>query len=1106
MHISLSSVISSFGSAAKAKLANTSAVGEPEEQLRAPLELLLADLAELCGFTRQSVVAVGESSISDLKTRPDYAVTVSGAQVGFIEVKAPGKGADPRKFRSPHDKSQWDKLKCLPNVIYTDGNEFSLWQNGELVESIVRLDGDIESSGNHLKGPDALLTLFNDFLHWTPIPPRDAEQLAKTSARLCKFLREEVVEQLASGSTALPVLAAGWRKMLFPEATDAQFADGYAQAVTFGLLVARAKNISLHDGLNNAASQLGATNSLIGTALRVLTEEVERESSLKTSIATMTRVLDVVDWPTISKGSGDAWLYFYEDFLSTYDNVLRKKTGSYYTPPEVVDPMVKLVDEVLRSPARFNLPDGLATRDVKIADPAVGTGTFVLGLLRRLASTATERYGQGAAAGEINAALDRIFAFEMQLGPFAVAQLRIFAEVVELTGAAPTASLKMFVTDTLGNPDAGDEWLPNTYAPIAESRKAANEIKKNVPITVVIGNPPYKEKAKGIGGWVENGGLNVEPILNTWMPPASWGVGAHAKHLRNLYIYFWRWATWKVFDQDKAASTGIVCFITVAGFLNGPGFQKMRDYLRRKANDIWVIDCSPEGHQPDVPTRIFQGVQQPVCIVLASRHRADDQNPARVNYLKLPAGRREVKFEALSSIAIDGTEWSLCSSEWRASFIPSSAEEWSSFPALESLFVYNGSGVMPGRTWIIAPDAESLHRRWDRLIHAAASEKEALFHPHLVEGEPGDRHINRTVLNAIGNNEVRDVTVASDRGPCITPIRYAFRSFDRQWIIPDTRLINRPNPQLWNWHSAQQVYLTAVAQVAPSDGPALTFAAAVPDMDHFKGSFGGRAFPLFRSRNADVTNVDANLLRYLSERLKATVTAADLMAYIAAVASHPAYTARFQSDLVQPGLRIPITANSNLFSEAGEIGRRVIWLHTFGERFIDPAKGLPRGAPRLPRDKAPKVPAGGAISGALPDSIEYDPAHHRILIGGGFIEPVSSEVWSYSVSGKNVLRQWFSYRKANRERPIMGDRRPPSKLGEIQPDHWLPEYTSDLIDLLNVLTLLVELEPAQADLLSQICEGELISASDFSQNLNESRLSVSGVRSGGGAKQGQLLL
>jgi predicted helicase len=214
----------------------------------------------------------------------------------------------------------------------------------------------------------------------------------------------------------------------------------------------------------------------------------------------------------------------------------------------------------------------------------------------------------------------------------------------------------MFVTDTLGNPYIEQEWIPAILGPIAESRRQANEIKREEPITVVIGNPPYREKARGLGGWVEAGSDNSpEPApLAAWMPPPEWGVSTHAKHLRNLYVYFWRWATWKVFDHNPNANTGIVCFITVAGFLNGPGFQKMRDYLRRTADEIWVIDCSPEGHQPDVNTRIFQDVQQPVCIVIVSRSRAGSEIPARVWFRSLAAGQRQEKFDELAGLSLDG--------------------------------------------------------------------------------------------------------------------------------------------------------------------------------------------------------------------------------------------------------------------------------------------------------------------------------------------------------------------------------------------------------------------------------------------------------------------
>src|SRR5438270_2559641 len=190
MTLTLATAVSRYGADAKGKLANPSASGEPEDQLRAPLETLFADLTELCGMPRDAFAAVGESAITSLKTRPDYAITFRNVLVGFAEVKAPRKGADPRKYKG-HDKEQWDKLQSLPNLLYTDGNAFSLWRNGELIGAIVSLLGDVESSGKSLAAPNELLTLFDNFLRWEPIPPTSAQELAKVSARLCRLLRDE---------------------------------------------------------------------------------------------------------------------------------------------------------------------------------------------------------------------------------------------------------------------------------------------------------------------------------------------------------------------------------------------------------------------------------------------------------------------------------------------------------------------------------------------------------------------------------------------------------------------------------------------------------------------------------------------------------------------------------------------------------------------------------------------------------------------------------------------------------------------------------------------------------------------------------------------------
>ena len=300
-------------------------------------------------------------------------------------------------------------------------------------------------------------------------------------------------------------------------------------------------------------------------------------------------------------------------------------------------------------------------------------------MLRSIASTVKEDQGPGAVRGAIEAAAKRVIGFEIQFGPFAVAQLRLIAELQALMNSPPLPELRLFITDTLGNPFIEEEWLPQVYEPVAKSRRDANEVKKTQPITVVIGNPPYKEKAEGRGGWIEkgSGGKLVAP-LDRWRPPPEWGVGAHVKHLKNFYVYFWRWATWKVFGSGNYAATGhpdkdeegIVCFITVAGFLNGPGFEKMRDDLRRTCSEIWVVDCSPEGHQPEVATRIFQGVQQPVCIVLAARKlgKSTDE-PARVHFLSLAKGRREEKFAELAKFSLDGSGLGKLS-RWLARSVP----------------------------------------------------------------------------------------------------------------------------------------------------------------------------------------------------------------------------------------------------------------------------------------------------------------------------------------------------------------------------------------------------------------------------------------------------
>ena len=248
----------------------------------------------------------------------------------------------------------------------------------------------------------------------------------------------------------------------------------------------------------------------------------------------------------------------------------------------------------------------------------------------------------------------------------------------------------------------------------------------------------------------------------------------------------------------------------------------------------------------------------------------------------------------------------------------------------------------------------------------------------------------------------------------------------------------------------------------------------IPDQHHYNGR-GGRVYPLWADARATQPNIKVQALHLLAQTYGEPVGPEDLFAYMAGVMAHPAFTARFAADLIQPGLRLPLTADAELFWKAVALGREVVWLHSYGERFVDPAAGRPKGPPRLPAGQRPTMPAKGAIPPAsLPDTMDHDAVKNRLHVGEGYIDNVSKGMWDYEVSGKPVLWHWFSYRKADRSRPMIGDRRPPSPLEKIQPDGWLAEYTSDLINLLNVLGRVIALEPVQASMLDAICVGPLM--------------------------------
>ena len=401
--------------------------GEPEDLLRGPFEELIGALASDLHF--KNVVLAGEYRLAAERIRPDYGAHVNGALVGFIEIKSPGVGVETGRYRG-RNKKQWERLSHLPNVLYTDGESFALYRSGELTGPIVRFTGDVRTAGKALGvKAGALSDLVAEFLSWVPVPPRRPKELAISTARLCRVLRAEVAESLAEGSVGLHDLAEDWRRLLYPDADDEAFANGYAQTVTFALLLARVEGIDLDKGdLRDIADELGSKHTLMARALSVLTDP-DVLPKLAVSVETLRRVLSVVDWEAVSKNNPKAWLYFYEEFLDEYDRGLRKQTGSYYTPAGAVEPIVRLTEELLKT--RLGHRAGYASDGVTVVDPAVGTGTFLFQIVDDIAHAIEKDEGAGAVGPRLRSAARRLIGFEIQASPYSVAELRLATEFQE---------------------------------------------------------------------------------------------------------------------------------------------------------------------------------------------------------------------------------------------------------------------------------------------------------------------------------------------------------------------------------------------------------------------------------------------------------------------------------------------------------------------------------------------------------------------------------------------------------------------------------------------------------------------------------------------------
>lgn len=1055
--------------------------GQPEDQLKPAVKTLLEGAGE---SMQRNTLLRSESRVEGLGGRPDFGVDVVGVLCGHVELKAPGFGARPQRFSAKsRDAEQWKKFKSLPNLIYTDGNEWSLFHTGEQVGPTLRLAGDVTQDGAAAVTPEnavALEGLLRDFLWWEPSTPSQPRELARLLAPLCRFLRADVQSAIADANSSLSLLAREWRAALFPDADNAKFADAYAQTLTYGLLLARVEgqqNLSL----DNAAGALDVNHGLLASALRALGHPDARRE-LGAGLDVLLRVLNALDpalWQRADQnGDNDPWLYFYEDFLAEYDPRLRADAGVYYTPVQVIKAQVRLVDELLRT--RFNKPRGFNAPGVTVLDPAAGTGAYPLAVLEHALEAAKQRSGPGAVAGAASNLASRLHAFEFLVGPYAVAHLRLTQAVRAAQGHLAPEGALVYLCDTLESPYAAAPQLSFFTRKLAEEHERARQVKQQTPILVCLGNPPYDRQQRDDpeqtlrGGWIRWGtgtlGNPQDAPLEAFLAPArDEGHGGHLKNVYNDYVYFWRWALWKVFESSTPLyykGVGVVCFITASSYLRGPGFVGMRRVMRETFDELWILDLEGDQYGPRPTENVFN-IRTGVAIALGIRTGAGNaQTPAQVRYAKI-TGTRAQKFAALDAIAsVNDVTWRACPSDWMKPFLPVSDAIYWNWPEISDLFPWQQGGVKAGRTWPISIDPHNLRARWQALVTVPAAERAAQFKDSPT-GRKAHQAAPRSLPRAASTESIIQIDAQSPKPP---HLRYSYRSFDRQWILADARLLDRSSPPLWKSHGRNQVFLTSLLTGVLGDGPAATVTPYVPDLDHFRGSFGGKhVVPLWRDAAATQPNVPAGLLERLGEIFGATPRAQDLFAYCYALLTPRAYVQTFADELLLPGPRVPLTRSHELFARVAALGHELIRIHSFGERDLE--NDAPRG--EVEPSRARCVRAVSPDPNAYPADYAYNAESETLRVGDGEFAPVAPQVWKYSVSGLNVVDSWLGYRK----KEPRGKKSSP--LDDIRPQSWTAALTDELLEVLWTLEKTLEREPQAEALLREVLAGNLVNANEL---------------------------
>lgn len=949
-------------------VAERTAKGDAREESFYPC---FADLLRRCGMALGHPVDVTQIPRKTEDCLLDFQVWAGGRVVGYVEAKAPGTDL----ARAADSEQLVRYRQTFPNLLLTDFREILLFRDG-----VPETRAEIAPAA----WPTVQVALDRFFSFGGAAAPPRAGRIAQALASRARILSMCVQgllqdEQERGELSRLGRLLLAFRAYLLAELPEQEFADLYAQTITYGLLAARLRE--------PAEFALAAVAPNIPRGSGILREVFEVLSIGSPPPAIAWIVADLVDLLAATPirkvfelhfdiHRKDPIQHFYETFLAAYDKKLRQRRGVYYTPRAVVSFMVRQVHALLRS--RFGLPDGLADPGVVLLDPAAGTLTFLTEAFDVALETYKEAHGSGGLAALVrDHLLPHFHAFEVLMAPYAIGhwKARLFFEACGLP-LSDEQRVRLYLTNSLDIKALAQSSFPFMAALAQESHEALR-IKKETRISVVIGNPPWSGHSK-------NTSPDIDDLLETsYRLVDGEGLGErNAKWLRDDYVKFFRFGQSKIEENGE----GILCLVTPHGYLDSPTFRGMRQSLLETFDELYFLDlhgnkrkreqCANGG--PD--DNVFSGVAQGVAIAILVKKPGLAKRVLTYDLLgndkrKEQWLRGEVDFAGWTETKPRRPNYLFKSGDDRL------ADEYSRGRPLPEIFPLHSVGVLTARDEVtIGFDLADLEERIERLragLRPGSKDKKA---PWRLDAARVER-VRRLLADGAWRSEVKEIL---------------YRPFDRRVILYADALVDRPRRKGMEPFFGELPNLGLIVPRQARERPAAFVTDCMIAHKAVSAYDINSVFPLRRAGSLFAeANLSSRLLRSLGESYGAEPSPEAIFYYVYAVLHSPQYRKQYASFLRTDFPRLPFPPDAELFAHLGALGAELVDLHLL----------------RSDRLRAPRVLCTGDGSVAV-GRRRWEPAQRRVVLneaGLGF-ERIEPGVWEHRVGGYQVLDRWLAAR------------------------------------------------------------------------------------------------